>query len=103
MYHLHKEPVKTTITTIVSRRSAKSEKRRPKHSKWPSSSSRERLVKSPLANNTNESRGNVPVKENAMRPKLSRMLNESARTMRLEPIKQRWTLSTEDCERSKKL
>ena len=46
----------------------------------------------PLVNNTSKSRGNVPVKENARRPKQSRMLNDSARTQRLGPIKQRWTL-----------
>ena len=33
VYLLHKEPVKTTTTTTVSRRSVKSEKKKPKHNK----------------------------------------------------------------------
>ena len=58
----------------------------------PNLSSRERLVKPLLVNNTSRSRGNVPAKENVRRPRQSRKLSDSARTQRLGPIKQRWTL-----------
>ena len=44
----------------------------------------------------------MPAKENA-KLKLSRTLNDSKRLKKLELIKQRWTLSIGDCERSKML